>query len=521
MQPGVFGMKLSWFTVLSLLVFVTPAWAGPAPGRATFHYELGSTAEGQIQGVCDGHGFEYHPGRAGRLDATFASGTLRFYKAWHNYTLLLPPGGSQVYHRNGLHQDHRDFSLEGGPLAVSWTALGRSAVLDNAGYHAPGAPLQVQTAAERATWALPVQGHKVDDRFEVVRDKLEFDIVVFPGWGRFVDLDARASMQIRGDAALHLRDGHVKAHGFEFQLPPGLVVEQTDLHGAAFVREIHHYALLMLEGFHAAPSPGDGRLFCHSATFQVDGRYTAFQATGAVAVGDVRAEFEKRELTLEGQFLITEAPRSDNPAGTPVAPVVGQGEGEFHAVGFDFEPAPGLPASWATAEAAVGAALAAGAAIGLWKLLSGLFTRLREDRLLDLDARRRVHAAVLARPGISLKEIAVQERMNFFTALYHVRVLQRHGQLRAVKVGRAYRLSSTPSNAAMIQREVRLAEDEKVRSAVELVGSSAPAKAVVRALQDRWGLSRTGGWKVIERALATGLLARERNGKEVFLRPAP
>lgn len=103
-----------------------------------------------------------------------------------------------------------------------------------------------------------------------------------------------------------------------------------------------------------------------------------------------------------------------------------------------------------------------GAALGLgptllralrrtWPVVGAFFTRLPRDRLLELDARRRVYDAVVADPGVGVEDCATRVGLARSTVSYHARMLERGGLVRSRREGRTLRLyppdttASTPS----------------------------------------------------------------------------
>lgn len=105
-----------------------------------------------------------------------------------------------------------------------------------------------------------------------------------------------------------------------------------------------------------------------------------------------------------------------------------------------------------TAAIVGGASVAAAAAAGsvfvfrserrllkLLALLAPLYTRLKRDRLLDQPMRERVHAHVVAHPGIRYRELQRALDLQNGSLAHHLQVLVREGLLREVPEGRAVR----------------------------------------------------------------------------------
>jgi len=83
------------------------------------------------------------------------------------------------------------------------------------------------------------------------------------------------------------------------------------------------------------------------------------------------------------------------------------------------------------AAAAVAAVAAAGVGLGLLARLvaTALFTRQREEELLDVPNRRLVHDAVVANPGIGFRELVRSTGLAIGTVRHHLTVLHRHGRI--------------------------------------------------------------------------------------------
>jgi predicted transcriptional regulator len=78
--------------------------------------------------------------------------------------------------------------------------------------------------------------------------------------------------------------------------------------------------------------------------------------------------------------------------------------------------------------------------------LAALYTRLRRDRVLDHEARRRVYEAVCARPASTASPIARALGVHSTTVEYHLEVLARHGLVVSRSSRRGARFFPTSSS---------------------------------------------------------------------------
>lgn len=165
---------------------------------------------------------------------------------------------------------------------------------------------------------------------------------------------------------------------------------------------------------------------------------------------------------------------------------------------------------------AAGAAVAAGFA--LWKLVAFLFTRLRQERLLEQPSRRGVYQAIQASPGVTYVELGRRLGLGGSTLRYQVGVLERNNLVRSFRVRGAIRLTPIHEGLEPLRRTAILEADPKLAALAARVGPEGiAARAIVHAIRSEWGLSRSGAWKVVDRAVAAQVLKKELRGREAWL----
>lgn len=182
--------------------------------------------------------------------------------------------------------------------------------------------------------------------------------------------------------------------------------------------------------------------------------------------------------------------------------------------GVDEQKFAGWPwgANWALGGLAVAGLAGAGFSLrSLWlpsfrALFAPLFARLTRRDVTDHPLRARILSAAARQPGITAADLARDEGINLGTLDYHVSVLVRDGQLRAVKAGRN-RLLFMPGAGVDVER---VAE-------VSVQGRGEVARAILQepgvhasAIADRLGLSRATVHHHLAKLEAAGLIRVER-----------
>lgn len=229
-------------------------------------------------------------------------------------------------------------------------------------------------------------------------------------------------------------------------------------------------------------------------------------------------EFQGDDLQLEASLLIFPTQRGPDAAGGHQVDV----EGVAYDFAFDSRAHEAVPSFMAVLGiASVAGLLLAGLATFLWKPVASLFTRLRKDELLEQPSRRLVFDAIQANRGITMPDLVTLTGLERASLRHHLRILEVHGRIRSFKSEGQWRFVDAKQGVKLVAGRVPLEWEPKIASLLSRMGSSgANADELVSQLQTEWGLSRSGGWYVIERAVRAQLVTKEHQGRTVVLRPA-
>lgn len=245
----------------------------------------------------------------------------------------------------------------------------------------------------------------------------------------------------------------------------------------------------------------------------LSGTFDLSSVQGRLASEQLERTFHGEAARLQGAFLFS-ANEPDSSSQHHVA-VTGKAK-DFDAASVS----EGLMASpsvliW-TAVTGIGLA---GLAALFWKPLISLFTRLRKDELLEQEGRRLVSDAVQANPGLTVASIINATGLKRGSVRHHLAILQHHGRVRAFKSQGAWRFAPAAQEVKDIPLRILLESDPKLQSLLDRIGpEGAPGQRVVEELRTQWGLSRSGGWYLVDRAVRAQLVEREYRGRGVVLR---
>lgn len=522
-------MGTTWGTLVKGLLTATlflPLVASQSSleGRADLEYGLGSSAAGRVEAACEGRALLFPRAQAGSLVVESAGGTFRYFQTWENHTVLLGglPGESHVIPDQPDSQSESREPVPAGRLRVEWTNQGSLVVFGREALtrRVDSFPVELQVARLQAgplSFEIPTGHHWMRNGSVIYEYRSGI-----PGWARTLQVDD-GRVAAHGNLTLYLEGATVRGgDGFERTVPPWKEeYAHTPSRAAGVWTHRYHHALVELTDARLELTTGAVRPVCRGLSNHVVGTFTAHQSRGHFEAGGTRVEVDRRVVELQGDFQYDEAPSGDPPYhGGPVAMRL-QGSGSFRAVGVDFALVAEDPSyAWGAAGAlAVGAVAAGGFAV--WKLLGFLFTRLRQERLLSSSTRRRLFEAIDARPGITIRELRSLSNLGDSTVRYQLGVLERHRLVRSFRLRGADRYAPTGRPVEELRRDRLLAVDSKVAALVARVGLEGTlAGRVLRELCAEWGITRAGGWRVIERAVQAQLLRKELRGREAWLCPA-
>ncbi len=511
------GASISVILVLLLGVAVAVPAVAASEGRIEFRYGLGSTVEGDLAGSCDGRALLLG-GAPAAVHVSSAQPRLRVYETQITSTRLAPESGAPVLLDRKAEQTVRDVAVPAGGLDISWPDASRAILFERGAFLDAADPFQVTFTAHGARLGPAVGNHPMGSFWVDRGDGPIESLAGVVGWGRDVELD-HAAVRATGDATLYLEHATIEGAGFREALPPYKAQTETSGAGVVTTKERLVHALLDVPGVLLETDLAGLRTICADLRMDVDGRFTAYDARGTAWANGEELAFERRELTLLGDFRLDETPQGGDPARGARTDVEAQGAGSFDAIGLDFALVAADTPLAGAGRVAVGLAVAAGLGFGLWKLAAFLFTRLRPDELLEQGGRRRIAEAVQANPGTTIVALQELTGMSSTNVRYHLSVLRRHGRIRAFKLQGSWRYAPMQHDVHALQRRSLLESDPKLQRLVELVGQNpVPAGALVESLRVEWGLSRSGTWNLIDRATHGNLILKERDGKKVVLR---
>lgn len=503
---GVIGALLLLFVVS----MPSMAAAEEPTAEATFLYAMGARATGRVDGGCEGVAFEPPVGRSGELAGIAArAATLRFVDVRVNYTLLLPDSDEPVQTPSEVHRSESLLELKPQNLGVAWGPSGLANLQQQTGsFDAAFTAQALNVGAATASADGPPPGWADADGVAEPR--------FLHGMVRALRL-ADGHIEASGDLAIYLREATVFDATGAHSLPAYRHVSQSGGPGVRFVTEHYRYAWLELEDARVSAGTSGAVLFCRGVQATIDGSFTAYRASGRLSFGEAALDFDRQELTLVGRFTLEESLEAHDERQMSTR-TQAKAEGRFDAVGLDFANVQSIDGpKWAT--------VATAAAGGLVLAVIGvvvLYSRIAEDHVLDRPERRRLYETITANPGIEFARLLEQNPMSATNARYHLKLLERRGLVRVVSVQGRHRYVPAGLDANRTRQALLLSEDPKLRGLLShLNGDGLPASELVDALRRDWGLSRTGGWKVLDRAVRAHLVERLVMQRRVIVRRAP
>lgn len=486
----------------------TTAETGPAVEE--LRYNLGSAAHGKIDGRCAAEALQLRNEGKFALRALVREGQLHIYSAWWNSSVFAPPVGPPRGLYNKYEVVVEDVDLQPGPLLVGWLPQGQVHFEPP-----PGKDLSVEFnvtsffGGPATSVTLPTS----DPSHPVVQ---EYAAPYAFGSGT-VRLEGPAVGNLTG-VILEGPNVHKRLH------PRGTHVTQNDVGGLRTRVDFFQWAVLDIQDalIDLPPTLAGPRCLLFEAT--IEGTFIAFSADDPIQMDAYPPAAKYKETRLEGRFHIVERleRRSDSEAEmyTQAQPYGSSGpstpQQHFNTMSVTVERLRSHSQeelAWAT--------LAGAFAWALWKVGAVLFTRLREDNLMEPERRRQILGVIETNPGIPLVDLQTLVGASRSSARYHLRVLQRHDRVRSFKIQGVWRFVPGGPTAAQHRHVLLLEADPKLRSLVEQlrVNPTLRAQDALSGLKTQWGLTESGGWKVIRRALRSGLATKERLGREIVLRP--
>lgn len=509
--------------VVASLAFVASA-LDPVSGNAAFHHSMGSSARGHVIGECEGRAIALPRAATVSVSLSGRDATLQVFETWVNYTLVLAGLGPPIRIEEGSHQQVETFPLEAGNLSVEWGGPGgRAAVLEYGGYGATSAPFRLRFDADRLRFGAATNSHRMGESWVPGEDGPRSVVFGPVGWARTAEL-ANGTLVADGDMTFHLEHALVSAGNARHEIPPHEETRTTSAPGVERRAEHFHHALLSIRGARATFRVEDVAPICAAARLHVNGSYMASAASGDFQLAGTRWEFADRDLTLLGRFHVAESVVEIDPAADGNAQVNATAAGTFESAELDFEAVPQgrleTPKQTQTALYVLAGLGALG--WGAWKAAALLYSRVRERDALEEKKRQSIHSTILERPGATVRSLSSAVVISPSSVRYHLRVLERSGHIKGVKIKGRWRYLPAVGNLDATSRRLVLESDPRIQELLGLLGDlPLPARLVVAQLQDKCSLSRAGAWRVLDRAQRASFVKKRRDrGRVVVWRSA-
>jgi predicted transcriptional regulator len=492
-------------TFLAVVCVVSTAAVAAASTRAepvSFRHDLGAYFDGRIRAHCEQGGLVFD-GPPPALAFEGARGSLRLVEVRVRELWGAPVTGTPILLDRDVERNETRAVLAPGTVTVTPGRAAQVGLVGGPSFAAELAATSLRTEPVLRTqpagrwWNLTAAGW-AEAPFTV------------HGWTQRIALsggDVRSS----GPMTVYVTGASVSDGRGTVDVPAYEEKTVEDHQAAARTNYVFRYAFLDFSDARLHVQADTIRPVCGRLDLDLMGNATFHRATGT---GPGLGAFNGRELDLAGELRMEEDAdgQEDGSARTTVT-------GNVLAAGLDHVAVPVRPPG-----AAFPAPLIAVAGLGLlaviWKAAAALFTRLVPDRLLAVDARRRIEEAILARPGASRPELVRVSDENLSTVRYHLRVLQRHGRVRAFMLRGRWRYAPARADVHHLTTELTSSDPRTQRLLEHLRAAALPAHRLVELLRHEWGLSRSGVWRLVRRAVGEGLVVKERRGREVLLRRA-
>lgn len=500
------------FYVLALLLLLPSAMAdAQVSASVQFSYRLGASALGSIEGVCDAKLADLGPGGPHVIRVGPEPATLRLVEIWANYTLLASETGAPIKVPLEAAQEDQLVTLPAGDVRLAVNSQGVAMAYAHGSQGGLDELPRLHFATTQLAASSAIEHPNAHPIWQAREGALEENLGRAPGWSREVSVPA-GRLELAGKMDLYLEATRIEAGPLVYQLPEAHLTDQMSLPGLVLVHELHRYAWLEFPQATLALEAPLGRLLCHDLAANVRGNLTAYDAQGTFLLGGTTSSFSRRELSLGGAFAWEE--HLPEPAtATDAAPVEGRAQGTFDSLELDFAPV-GTRTPLVAPLVGLGVGLAA-----LLGFLGFLYTARGRDQLLSCKERRLIFEAILSRPGLGLAELLEHVSTSATNARYHVHLLSRNGLVHVLKVQGRHRYVAARQDPVAAQRKIVLQEDPKLASLLSLLEpDGTQASQLVERLREHWGLSRAGGWKVLQRALRLRLVSKWSRGRRVTIR---
>lgn len=326
------------------------------------------------------------------------------------------------------------------------------------------------------------------------------------------EVTAAATFQLLGDGLTILLYGptlDVSSGGERFEYDSG--VQESASAGAISISEDTWVALRARRatgGIHSENAA------LYSAVPLIRAAGVEFEgASGSIRVGSFDYRPSGELLAVEGSLLIAPAtlPRVEIASAEPLSytPTFTTALGG-EVLSIDLGASPAFRESTVNFGIVAFIALLVAAAVYAWQHIAffaaAIYTRLRPARTLDSASRARILAHILQEPAANAREIQRAVGLAWGETIYHLRILERHSYVEALRAGRQIHFfpAGTPRQDAVLRIALRRPLAERVRA--ELSGSAVTDSELARRL----GTSRSAVRRTIRALENAGAIARDR-----------
>jgi DNA-binding MarR family transcriptional regulator len=152
-------------------------------------------------------------------------------------------------------------------------------------------------------------------------------------------------------------------------------------------------------------------------------------------------------------------------------------------------------------------------------LLAPLFSRIEQDDVLHNPVRARIHEAIAAEPGLSLRDVSGRAGVAWGTTVFHLRRLERHGLVTSQASGGRRRFFPANSEASRQRAGLSALFHPTARRIAVLVHDEPGIDQ--KTLCQRLAIQNPSASKHLARFMALGLVLPRRNGRSCRYEPTP
>jgi predicted transcriptional regulator len=148
-----------------------------------------------------------------------------------------------------------------------------------------------------------------------------------------------------------------------------------------------------------------------------------------------------------------------------------------------------------------------------------LYSRVPRDRALEHPVRRAIYDEAQSNPGRNLREFVDLTGRPYGVVRHHVHLMQRLELLRTVRHGTALHVFPIEYTTPRAKADLLARTDPAMLELVRHTRTQpAPMSQLLATIQESFGLSRMGSWKVLRRAELAGLVERGRTDDGMLVR---